>query len=152
MAGVVVLGVALVATLVLGAVWQRRNGRLRTRARSAQIEPSVFDNVGAGPGQQHATIVQFSSAFCQPCVATRRIIEQVVGMVDGVTHVEVDAESHLEAVRTLGIMRTPTVLVLDASGHEVKRASGTPRKADLIAVLGPLLPPRVDTGTQGSVG
>ena len=57
-------------------------------------------------------------------------------MVDGVRHIEVDAESHLDLVRRLDIMRTPTVLVLDASGAIVTRASGQPRKADVIAALG----------------
>lgn len=57
-------------------------------------------------------------------------------MVDGVTHVELDAEARLGLVRELGILRTPTVLVLDAQGRIVRRASGQPRKADVIAALG----------------
>jgi hypothetical protein len=57
-------------------------------------------------------------------------------MVPGIKHVELDAESHLELVRRLDIMRTPTVLVLDATGAIVTRASGQPRKADVIAALG----------------
>ena len=47
-------------------------------------------------------------------------------IVPGVTHVEVDAEHHLEAVRELRVLRTPTTLVLDADGREVSRASGLP--------------------------
>lgn len=88
---------------------------------------------------QRATLVQFSSAFCQPCRATRRVLEDVAGMVAGVAHVEVDAEERLELVRELGISRTPTVLVLDAEGRVVRRASGQPRKADVIAALGEAL-------------
>ncbi len=80
--------------------------------------------------------MQFSSAFCQPCRATRRILEDVSGEVGGVTHVEIDAEAHLELVRRLDVRRTPTVLVLDAAGGIVRRASGQPRKADVIAALG----------------
>jgi hypothetical protein len=56
-------------------------------------------------------------------------------MVDGVRHVELDAESHLELVRRLDILRTPTTLVLDSTGAVVKRASGAPRKPDVIAAL-----------------
>ncbi|MCP9207890.1 thioredoxin family protein [Streptomyces sp. HD1123-B1] len=85
---------------------------------------------------RRATLVQFSSAFCQPCRATRRTLGEVAAMVDGVTHLEVDAEARLELVRALGIDRTPTVLVLDASGRIVRRASGQPRRADVIAALG----------------
>jgi thiol-disulfide isomerase/thioredoxin len=85
---------------------------------------------------ERATLVQFSSAFCRPCVATRRILGEVAAMVDGVTHVDVDAEARLELVRELGVSTTPTVLVLDASGRVIRRAAGQPRKADVIGVLG----------------
>ncbi|MER5281080.1 thioredoxin family protein [Streptomyces sp. NPDC002809] len=85
---------------------------------------------------KRATLVQFSSAFCQPCRATRRTLTEVAGMVDGVAHVEIDAEAHLTLVRALGISRTPTVLVLDASGLVVRRAVGQPRTADVVAALG----------------
>jgi hypothetical protein len=57
-------------------------------------------------------------------------------MVPGVAHVEVDAEARLDLVRELGIFKTPTVLVLDAEGRVVRRATGQPRKADVIAALG----------------
>ncbi len=89
---------------------------------------------------ERATLVQFSTAFCQPCRATRRILDEVAAMVGGVAHVEVDAEARLDLVRRLDIMRTPTVLVLDASGRVTRRASGQPRKADVIAALGQAVP------------
>ncbi|HEY4461113.1 MAG TPA: thioredoxin family protein [Streptosporangiaceae bacterium] len=83
-----------------------------------------------------ATLVQFSSAFCAPCRATRQILAEVAGMVDGVTHVEIDAESRLDLVRRLNIYSTPTVAVLAPDGRIVRQASGQPRKADVIAALG----------------
>lgn len=91
--------------------------------------------LGASPGER-ATLVQFSSAFCAPCRATRRILGEVAAMVPGVAHVEVDAEARLDLVRRLGVERTPTVLVLDRDGRIVRRAAGMPRKADVIAALG----------------
>lgn len=91
--------------------------------------------LGQGLGER-ATLVQFSSAFCAPCRATRRILTEVAGMVPGVAHVEIDAEQRLELVRALGILKTPTVLVLDAGGRIVRRAAGQPRTADVIAALG----------------
>ena len=92
-------------------------------------------DLGTALGER-ATLVQFSTAFCQPCRATRRTLAEVAAMVDGVVHVEVDAEERLALVRRLGIVRTPTVLVLDAGGRIVTRAAGAPRKADVIAALG----------------
>ncbi|MFF3672796.1 TlpA family protein disulfide reductase [Streptomyces sp. NPDC002120] len=91
--------------------------------------------LGAEPGER-ATLVQFSSAFCQPCRATRRILAEVAAMVDGVAHIEIDAEERLDLVRALGIEKTPTVLVLDAAGRIVRQAAGMPRKVDVIAALG----------------
>nr|WSX25049.1 thioredoxin family protein [Streptomyces tubercidicus] len=91
--------------------------------------------IGAALGER-ATLLQFSSAFCQPCRATRRTLTEVAGMVGGVAHVEIDAEDHLDLLRQLQVVRTPTVLVLDADGTIVRRASGQPRKADVIAALG----------------
>ncbi|MFD3658779.1 TlpA family protein disulfide reductase [Streptomyces sp. NPDC058620] len=85
---------------------------------------------------ERATLVQFSSAFCQPCRATRRTLAEVAGMIEGVAHVEIDAEAHLTLVRRLDITKTPTVLVLDADGRIVRRAAGQPRTVDVVAALG----------------
>ena len=57
-------------------------------------------------------------------------------MVNGVSHVEVDAAERLDLVRRLRINGTPTVLVLGPDGAVAKRAVGVPRKADVIAALG----------------
>ncbi len=85
---------------------------------------------------ERATLLQFSSAFCAPCRATRRTLADAAAVVPGVVHLEVDAEHHLELVRALGVLRTPTTLVLDAGGQEVTRASGAPRKEQVLAALG----------------
>ncbi|MBE7324848.1 thioredoxin family protein [Nocardioides sp. Y6] len=84
---------------------------------------------------ERATLLQFSSAFCAPCRVTRRTLAEVAEEVPGVVHVEVDAESHLELVRRVGVMRTPTTLVLDATGREVTRAAGAPTKQQVLAAL-----------------
>lgn len=94
---------------------------------------------GAVPAEaygERATLVQFSSAFCAPCRVARRVLGEVAQVVPGVTHVEVDAESHLDVVRALGIVRTPTTIVVDATGRETSRAVGAPRKEQVIAALG----------------
>jgi thiol-disulfide isomerase/thioredoxin len=93
------------------------------------------EQIGRALGER-ATLVQFSSAFCAPCRATRQILADVAGMTGGVEYVEIDAESRLDLVRRLNVLRTPTVLVLDADGGVVRRASGQPRKADVIAAIG----------------
>jgi len=91
-------------------------------------------DLGAALGAR-ATLVQFSSAFCAPCRAARDTLGRVAADLDGVAHVEVDAEEHLDLVRRLAILRTPTTLVLDASGREITRATGAPRPAQVLAAL-----------------
>ena len=138
--GLVALVVALAAASGLGLMLRRRAGRFR----AAQVspvpdgpDPDVLTRADlGGPLGEQATLVQFSTAFCAPCRPTRQILAQVAGMVDGVTHVEVDATTRLDLVQRLRINSTPTVLVLGPDGSIVKRATGLPRKADVIAALG----------------
>jgi len=134
MTGLVVCVAVLAAASVYGVLHQRRSGRVRVRGRDGGKRLGAAE-LGEGLGER-ATLVQFSSAFCAPCRATRRVLAEVAGMVPGVSHVEIDAEDHLELVRELDILKTPTVLVLDADGRIVRRATGQPRKADVIAALG----------------
>ncbi|WUJ74824.1 thioredoxin family protein [Kribbella soli] len=131
--GVWVLVGALAAGVVLSALKAWVDGRFRGKSED-DVERVTAAEVGGELGER-ATLLQFSSAFCAPCRATRRTLAEVEGMVDGVRHVELDAESHLELVRRLDILRTPTTLVLDSTGAVVKRASGAPRKPDVIAAL-----------------
>ncbi|MGV9454122.1 TlpA family protein disulfide reductase [Streptomyces sp. NPDC003635] len=134
MTGLVVCVAVLAAASAYGVLQRRRSGRVRVRGRDEgkRLGP---DELG-GPLGERATLVQFSSAFCAPCRATRRVLGEVAAMVPGVAHVEIDAEDRLELVRELDILKTPTVLVLDAEGSVVRRATGQPRRADVIAALG----------------
>ena len=148
---------ATVVALLGGAAWRQTNGRMRapravaalglargttgtptspTSAEAADQKLRLTGGQIGGPLGERATLVQFSSAFCAPCRATRRILADVAGMTSGVEYVEIDAESRLDLVRRLNVLRTPTVFVLDAGGGVVRRASGQPRKADVIAAIG----------------
>jgi thiol-disulfide isomerase/thioredoxin len=147
--GAWVLVVALVAATAFGVYRAARDGRFRgthhvrgagpdpdpatepQRPRSVLHDTDVDHELGA-----RATLLQFSSAFCAPCRVTRRTLHEVAGIVPGVVHVEVDAEHHLELVRRLGVTRTPTTLVLDEHGQEVERASGAPKRDEVLATLG----------------
>jgi thiol-disulfide isomerase/thioredoxin len=151
---------ALVIALVAGMIWRLTNGRMRSprtprpadgdgpppelAGRSDAVVAATVpaatgiltsDQLGYALGER-ATLVQFSSAFCAPCRATRRILADVAGMTDGVRHIEIDAESRLDLVRQLNVLRTPTVFVLAEDGSIVRRASGQPRKPDVIAAIG----------------
>jgi thiol-disulfide isomerase/thioredoxin len=137
---VVVLVLATAFGLFRAFVDGRFRGTHRVRgaaATSSEAPASVLDGAALKHDLgERATLLQFSSAFCAPCRATRRVLSDVAAVVPGVVHVEVDAEAHLELVRRLGVLRTPTTLVLDQHGQEVTRASGALRKEQVIAALG----------------
>jgi thiol-disulfide isomerase/thioredoxin len=143
--GLVVLVVVLVVATAFG-VWRRRtDGRLRRidpmlgRARetgSARDGSTLLTSADLGHDLgSRATLVQVSSAFCAPCRAARQVLAHTAGQVDGVRHVEVDAETHLDLVRRLGVTKTPTMFVLDADGRIVRRAVGVPRLPELRATV-----------------
>ncbi|MFF0093571.1 TlpA family protein disulfide reductase [Streptomyces canus] len=134
MTGLVVCVAVLAAASAYGVLQRRRSGRIRVRGRDDGKRLGAAE-LGEELGER-ATLVQFSSAFCAPCRATRRVLGEVADMVPGVAHVEIDAEKNLDLVRELDILKTPTVLVLDADGRVVRRATGQPRKADVIAAVG----------------
>jgi thiol-disulfide isomerase/thioredoxin len=120
-------------------------------ARSAE-KPTVGGemlteaDLGAELGER-ATLVQFSTAFCAPCRPTRLILAQVADMVAGVRHIDIDATERLDLVGRLRINSTPTILVLGPGGAISKRASGLPRKADVIAALGQVIEPVPSTNS-----
>ena len=154
--GAAVLLVAVALTLGFGAWRAGTDGRFRggapsdgptggtgTDAEGPQAGPTPAAagvlRTGGALGEP-ATLLQFSSAFCAPCRATRRVLGDVADRVEAVRHVEVDAEQHLDATRELGVLRTPTTLVLDARGREVTRASGAPTTDQVLAAVGRAVP------------
>ena len=128
-----VLVAVLAAATVLGLLHRLYQGRVRVQ--DATDRAGVLVALGEEPGAR-ATLLQFSSAFCAPCRATRRVLAGVAAELEGVRHVEVDAESHLALVRELGVLKTPTTLVLDDRGREAFRASGQPTRAAVLQALG----------------
>ena len=129
-AGVMVLGAVLVLATVGGLAWRRRDGRMRESPTPRLTETDLGQPLGA-----RATLLQFSSAFCAPCRATRQLLSDVAGHSDGVAHVEIDVAARMDLARRLDIRRTPTVLVLGPRGQVTRRASGLPRRADVDAAL-----------------
>jgi thiol-disulfide isomerase/thioredoxin len=125
--GVVVLLVVLAVATAFG-LWRRRvDGRLTTTSGGATEGATLTaDELGHELGAS-VTFVQFSTAFCQPCRANRQVLSHLAGTDEGVVHIDIDAESHLDLVRRLDVTRTPTTFVLDPSGVIRRRATGALR-------------------------
>jgi thiol-disulfide isomerase/thioredoxin len=136
--GIAVLGAAL-AVCAVAAWWLRtRDGALRSPAAGgADVDATtaVLERLGARPGDADLTVVQFSTAFCGPCRATKARLAQLQTTRPGLAVVQVDAESHLDEVRELDVRRTPTLFYLDRSGAVVGRSSGAPRADELTALV-----------------
>jgi thiol-disulfide isomerase/thioredoxin len=147
--GAWIVVIAIAAAVGFGLYRAAVDGRFRGTHRIHHLEPAPpadpgGDSVLAGTPWaaelgERATLLQFSSAFCAPCRTTRHVLADVAARTEGVTHLEVDAEHHLDLVRRLGVMRTPTTLVLDRAGREHTRASGAPRREQVESALASLV-------------
>jgi thiol-disulfide isomerase/thioredoxin len=133
--GAVVVVTALAVT-ALAAWWLRtRDGTVRVPGGGEHVSGKAFDRLGVRPGDADLTVVQFSTAFCAPCRATKARLEQLRTTRPGLAVVHVDAESHLDEVRELDVRRTPTLFYLDREGRLIGRSSGAPRPEELTALV-----------------
>jgi thiol-disulfide isomerase/thioredoxin len=142
MGGLIVLVAVLVAAAGAGWALRWRQGRFKGSALTLTAE-----DLGAPLGER-ATLVQFSTEFCANCPPTKRLLGQVAAEHQGVALVEVNAAARLDLARRLNVYATPTVLVLGPDGAIASRASGQPRKADVLAAVGGVLRPgALEVGT-----
>jgi thiol-disulfide isomerase/thioredoxin len=127
------LAIVLAGATGFGIWYQRTRGEFRKKktVNGPKLTAAI---VGTELGSR-ATMVQFSSAFCTPCRATKVLLEDMVKTMPDVHYAHIDAESHLELVRKLDIRSTPTTLFLNGAGVEVGRAMGTPKRAQVLAAI-----------------
>jgi thiol-disulfide isomerase/thioredoxin len=123
--------IVLVLASAFGFRYRRMSGRVVVKSDKGLLNQSM---IGVALGSR-ATLVQFSSAFCSPCRATRMLLEDVTADISDVVYVEIDAENNLELVRTLDIRSTPTTLFLDRTGREVGRAMGAPKRDQVLSAI-----------------
>ena len=74
----------------------------------------------------------FTSAFCEPCLQTKGVVAEAGRLIPDATVREFDVVRFEELAQSAGIRSTPTVVVLDADGHEVFRAEGVPTLAQVL--------------------
>lgn len=128
----VVLGAVLLA-LAFGAYRQRTDGKPKAVPPTKQ-ETLTAGQLGAALGPEQ-TFVQFSSEVCAACRSTARTLQELVDDNPGLLHIELLAEHNLELAERFNITRTPTVLVLDASGTVRQRIVGGVRSTEAPKLL-----------------
>jgi thiol-disulfide isomerase/thioredoxin len=135
-------GYVLLAVLVLSAgfgIYRKvSDGKLRVQVVPPQqglIEHLHLDH--DHPPQ--VTFLQFSSEFCQPCRVTSKVLEEVTNSFPAICHIELDVVEHLDLVKTYGISRTPTTLIIDKAGTVHFKSTGVPKKAELATAVADLV-------------
>lgn len=128
------LALVLISASAYGFWYQRTRGKVNQRHVTPSAPRLTAEIIGAPLGSR-VTLVQFSSAFCTPCRATKFLLQDIVSKMDDVVHVDIDAEAHLDLVRQLDIRSTPTTLILDRNGIEVGRAVGAAKREQVMAAL-----------------
>ena len=132
-----ILAIVVGLTTVFG-IWHKLS-RGRITAKKASDKPVLSAKELGHPLGSRATFVQFSSAFCSPCRATKALLSDVTADLHDVVHIDIDAESNLELVRRLSINSTPTTIILNRDGMEVGRAVGAPKRDQVVAALAAIL-------------
>ena len=77
----------------------------------------------------------FSSNFCEPCMATRKVLAEVSTLVPAARIAELDVVRDASEAERAGIRVTPTVVVLSDDGAEVFRAEGVPTINQVLVAL-----------------
>jgi len=120
-------------TSIAGFIYRAKKGVIKKTKRLKISEKEIGSSYG-----DRLTILQFSTTFCSSCRAAKALIKDVVKDEADISYYEVDAESNLELVRKVDVRSTPTTLFLDRSGFEIARATGTPKRDQLIKVVASL--------------
>jgi thiol-disulfide isomerase/thioredoxin len=127
-------GYVLLAVLVLSAgfgIYRKlSDGKLRAQVVPPQQGLAEHLHLDHDHPPQ-VTFLKFSSEFCQPCRVTTRVLDEVTNSFPAICHIELDVVEHLDLVKTYGVTRTPTTLIIDKEGTVHFRAVGVPKQADL---------------------
>ena len=125
---------ALGVAYVIGRLLTLRAGLLKETPDATEVDTTDLGLSRTGP-----TVVHFSAVWCGPCAGVRQVVNQVVGDLPDVAHVEIDTDTNPAAARRLSVLSLPTTFIFDRDGRQRYRTAGVPKAADLRSALVPLL-------------
>ena len=123
----------LALTAVVGFRYRVKKGVIKEKKGSQILESELGKKYG-----KRATVVIFSTTFCSECRSAKALISDVTSTLSDISYIEIDAESNLELVRRVDIRSTPTTIFLDKAGFEIARATGAPKRDQLIKMIASL--------------
>lgn len=137
------LMIILIATGAFSAWWTARDGRIASTltpdgggsSRWSALPIEALDLATAVASTTRLTLVEFTAPDCQPCVATRTLLDEATTGRDDISIATLDVSESLDLARSHRIMRAPTTLLITDEGHLLGRVSGVPRREELTALL-----------------
>ena len=130
MNNLILLLVILIFCCIYWFFYRLKKGTIKKNRGLQILESELGDKYG-----KRATVVIFSTTFCSECRAAKALISDVTFILSDISYVEIDAESNLELVRKVDIRSTPTTIFLDKAGFEIARATGAPKRDQLIKAI-----------------
>lgn len=119
------LAVLLAATVVVGVLVQRRQGRARHDIAHEVVQP---ERLGADALGESATLLQFSTEMCSRCPGVHRQLSALAEGRAGVRHLDIDLTHRPDIAKHFNVLQTPTTLLLDRDGVVQTRIGGVPNR------------------------
>lgn len=131
MTDLLVLLAVLAVAAVTALLWRARQGRVV--AAEGALPSGARAAIGAPADGE--VLVLFTAPACGSCAAARQVLEAVAAERASVAVAEVDVATQWELARDQGVLRAPTVLVVDEGGAVRARVSGVPDRDGVIEAL-----------------
>lgn len=125
----------LVVVVLVGRWWQGRDGHVRLGEDGDALGRDHLDAVGLDLRGASTGAVLLGSPTCTPCVQVKRALTELASQREGFRWVYADAADHLALTQEHGVLRVPTLFVVDALGRILARTSGVPDPGELSRVL-----------------
>ena len=125
----------LLAAVIGGTIYKYFQGKGR-RVSSAEVIDlrklrATSNGLPVTEYGKKATLVQFSTEYCGQCPGVKRALSQLAYRTGGLAFAEVDITERLDLAAHFSISQTPTVFLLDDSGHVIYRVGGIPKMNQL---------------------
>ncbi len=108
-------------------------------------KPVAFEHdyaaaIARGKSENKRVFVDFETTWCGPCKTMDKLVytsKAVADAASSIVAVKVDGDEHRDLVKQYGVSAYPTLIVLDATGKETRRAVGYRSIIEVVELLKP---------------